>query len=252
MNRYAVKEMFRTIQGEGLRTGTVAVFVRFSGCNLWSGLARVRDAGEGPCAKWCDTAFASGEPTELEDLLDQMEALWPMKPGETRWCVLTGGEPCLQINVDLVSYLKAAGWMVAVETNGTVLCPALVGVDHVCVSPKRGIKLEVKQATELKVVLPGAWEDKDGWTEDELEEVARSGEWEYLYIQPQDYLVRQNVVASTALVPREDGRTGKLGRGEIMQAHDKHRLAVEQCIAFVNDHPEWRLSLQTNKLVGLP
>ena len=253
VNRYAVKEMFRTIQGEGSRAGAVSVFLRFSGCNLWSGIARLRETGEGPCAHWCDTKFASGEPDDLENIVEALDDLWPLDPleGCDRWVVLTGGEPMLQVNADLVHALQNANWFVALETNGTLDGPAVELCDHVCVSPKRGVALALRAATELKVVLPGAWEDDDGWKDEELSQLACEGDWSHLFVQPQDYLLRQDVVATTALVPRvQDGVMPRTS--EIDYAKQRYGRAVERCLEFVNAHPAWRLSLQTNKFVGMP
>jgi organic radical activating enzyme len=246
-NRYAIKEMFRTLQGEGSRTGCVSVFVRFSGCNLWSGLPRVRDADESPCAQWCDTAFTSGEPIETEEILERLEECWSRREKGDRWVVLTGGEPMLQVDNSLISALHNEGWKIAVETNGTIDDPVLDRVNHVCVSPKRGVILNRKRADELKVVLPGAWEFAKGWTEEELEALATSGRWSALYVQPMDYLLRQDLVAATALVPRDKG-----SQEEHEAAAMRYANAMEHCLKFINQHPQWRLSLQTNKLVGLP
>lgn len=213
-------------------------------------MPRLRETGDGPCARWCDAAFATGEPHDLDEVVAMVNDLWPDND-EERWVAITGGEPMLQLNVDLVHALHREHWLVALETNGTLDGPAIEFCDHVCVSPKRGTTLAVHAATELKVVLPGAWEADDGWTDEELGELVNNGEWEHIFVQPQDYLVRSDVVASTALVPRERGGQSPT-EAELEFARFRYDRAVEQCLEFVNTHPAWRLSLQTNKFLGMP
>jgi 7-carboxy-7-deazaguanine synthase (Cx14CxxC type) len=153
---YAVKEIFLTLQGEGAHAGRRAVFCRFAGCNLWSG--REEDRAEAQCS-FCDTDFVGLDGTrggrfpDAETLARVIEEEWG--PGsEGRWVVLTGGEPLLQVNAALVDALHGRGFMVAVETNGTVEAPA--GLDWLCVSPKAGTELRVRAGHELKLVYPQA------------------------------------------------------------------------------------------------
>lgn len=147
---YRVKELFYTVQGEGLNAGTPAVFLRFSGCNLWSG--RPGDRGLS-CSAWCDTDFLGtdgpgggvfADPGELADAVG--------RTGPVGLLVCTGGEPLLQLDFPLVRVLRDRGWTLAVETNGTHPVPP--GFDHVCVSPKVGAKLRVHAGAELKLVWP--------------------------------------------------------------------------------------------------
>jgi len=150
---YAVKEMFFTLQGEGARTGRPAVFVRFSGCNLWSG--REQDRGDAVC-QFCDTQFVGvdgdgGGKFETADALSNAAAaLWP--GGGAAYVVCTGGEPLLQLDAPLIEALHARGFEIAVETNGTIAAPA--GIDWICVSPKAGAPFVQQSGNELKLVYP--------------------------------------------------------------------------------------------------
>ena len=143
---YTVKEMFLTAQGEGMNIGRTAVFVRFAGCNLWSG--REEDRSTAVC-QFCDTDFVGGTKFALPvDLARAAASLWPM-PGP-RMAVLTGGEPLLQVDAPLIAALRAEGFWLAVETNGTQKLPGRL--DWVCVSPKAGAPLVLTEADELKLV----------------------------------------------------------------------------------------------------
>jgi 7-carboxy-7-deazaguanine synthase (Cx14CxxC type) len=154
---YAVKEIFYTLQGEGMNAGRAAVFCRFSGCNLWSG--REQDRAQAIC-KFCDTDFfgtdgdGGGKFATAEELADAIAEKWPRDVGGQRFVVCTGGEPLLQVDAELIAALHRRGFWIAVETNGTVAVPA--GVDWVCVSPKADATLVVTRGDELKVVYPQA------------------------------------------------------------------------------------------------
>lgn len=183
-----VREVFATMQGEGSMAGAPAVFVRLSGCNLWSGLAHLRHAGTGACAGWCDTDFAKGtryEPQEVVDTVLRLCDGWA-RP----FVVVSGGEPCLQLRAAsgelLVRALQDAGAAVAVETNGTVEADVLGSLQHVTVSPKALratgkdalAHVRVRTGTDLKVVAPQ-------WGDEELH--AMNG-WAFAhrYVQPLD------------------------------------------------------------------
>jgi 7-carboxy-7-deazaguanine synthase (Cx14CxxC type) len=143
-----VKEIFLTAQGEGANIGRTAVFLRFAGCNLWSG--REEDRANAIC-KFCDTDFVGGSRfADADSLVDQAAALWPM--AGDRFTVLTGGEPLLQVDAALLAALRSRGFSIAVETNGTQPLPG--PIDWVCVSPKAGAPLVLEQADELKLVYP--------------------------------------------------------------------------------------------------
>jgi 7-carboxy-7-deazaguanine synthase len=152
---YAVKELFYSLQGEGVNAGKPAVFCRFAGCNLWSG--REEDRASAVC-KFCDTDFVGTDGThggKFETpaaLAAAVDRLWP--GGGAKFVVLTGGEPALQADVPLVAALHERGFAVAVETNGTLPLPS--GLDWICVSPKAGTELKVRSGNELKLVYPQA------------------------------------------------------------------------------------------------
>jgi 7-carboxy-7-deazaguanine synthase len=147
---YVVKELFLTVQGEGANIGRVAVFIRFAGCNLWSG--REEDRAKAVC-RFCDTDFVGGERFASADrLADAALKTWQAASSDRRMAVLTGGEPLLQVDTALVAALKQHGFTIAVETNGTQPIPA--PIDWVCVSPKAGAPLVLDHADELKLVYP--------------------------------------------------------------------------------------------------
>jgi 7-carboxy-7-deazaguanine synthase len=146
---YAVKEIFYTLQGEGANMGRAAVFLRFAGCNLWSG--REQDRATATC-RFCDTDFVGGRRYELDALTEAAAALWPDGVNHP-FIVLTGGEPALQIDAELVQALKRRKFEIAIETNGTIEIASL-RLDWTCVSPKAGTELRVRTADEIKLVFP--------------------------------------------------------------------------------------------------
>jgi 7-carboxy-7-deazaguanine synthase (Cx14CxxC type) len=210
---YAVKEIYYTLQGEGFHTGKPAVFLRFTGCNLWTG--REEDRPTAIC-RFCDTDFVGvdgpggGSFASAEDLAAALRSEWPQEesPGANPFAVLTGGEPLLQLDHALVAALHADGFEIAVETNGTIAAPE--GLDWICVSPKAGAELVQTSGDELKLVFPQAGAAPESY--DGLE-------FRYRFLQPMD--------------------------GPDLQRHTD--LAIEYCVA----HPEWRLSIQTHKLLGI-
>jgi len=162
---YAVKEIFLTLQGEGVHSGRRAVFCRFAGCNLWSG--REEDRATAQC-RFCDTDFVGmngpggGRFADAAALADAVARTWG--DGGRRFVVLTGGEPMLQVDAALLDALHARGFAVAMESNGTV--PALPGLDWLCVSPKAGTEVVQRAGDELKLVWPQAGMDPsamEGW-----------------------------------------------------------------------------------------
>ncbi len=209
---YAVKEIFYTLQGEGAQTGRPAVFCRFAGCNLWTG--RESDRATAVCG-FCDTDFlgtdgpGGGRFPSAESLARAVAAAWPPDAGGRPLVVCTGGEPLLQLDHDLVGALHAAGFEIAVETNGTQIPPA--GLDWICVSPKAGAELRLREGSELKLVYPQAGAEPERFT---------GLRFRHFFLQPMDG-------------PEREGNT---------------RRALAYCLA----HPQWRLSLQTHKLLGIP
>ncbi len=174
---YAVKEAFLTLQGEGVQAGSRAVFLRFAGCNLWSG--READRATAQC-NFCDTDFVGtdgpggGKFAEAKLLAAQVEALWG-EGEDRRLVVITGGEPMLQLDEALIEALHARGFRVAVESNGTL--PATPGIDWLCISPKAGTEVVQRSGNELKLVWP-----QQGIDPAELER----WEFEHFLIQPMD------------------------------------------------------------------
>lgn len=207
---YAVKEIFKTIQGEGAQAGKVSVFCRFSGCNLWSG--REEDRLKSVC-QFCDTDFVGidgtfgGRYVTAEDLVQVICQVWGSER-EHRYVVLTGGEPGLQIDPGLVHSLHAENFTIAVETNGTIDLP--YGLDWICVSPKAGAKLKLTAGDELKLVYP------------------QQG------LQPSDF---SHLLFKRFSLQPMDGR----------DVRENTSLAIDYCMK----HPQWSLSTQTHKQLGI-
>lgn len=208
---YAIKEIYYTLQGEGFHAGRAAVFLRFSGCNLWSG----REEGRaGAVCDFCDTDFfgtdgpSGGKYPCPETLADAVTCLCP---GDyPPFVVCTGGEPLLQLDDDLLFALQDRGCEVAVETNGTVSLPG-TRPDWITVSPKARTALKITEGDELKLVYPQP---------DALPERFERLAFEHFFLQPMD---GPHLAENT-------------------------RLAVDYC----KQHPQWRLSVQTHKVVGIP
>lgn len=189
---YAVKEMFLTLQGEGVHAGRRAVFVRFAGCNLWSG--REEDRNKAIC-RFCDTDFVGtdgvggGRFADAGALADAATAHWG-EGATNRFVVLTGGEPMLQIDDALIETLHARGFMIAMESNGTIL--AHPNLDWVCISPKAGSHVLQRSGDELKLVWPQPGSD-----------INAMERWDFCHflIQPLDSEVAEaNCAAAVALV----------------------------------------------------
>lgn len=210
---YTVREMYFTLQGEGARSGRPAVFLRFAGCNLWSG--READRASAVC-RFCDTEFVGtggpggGKFESAEALAAAARSHWPAHSGAP-YVVCTGGEPLLQLDTPAIDALHAAGFEIGVETNGTIAAPA--GIDWICVSPKASAELVQKTGDELKLVFP------------QREDAAQPArfvhlEFDHFYLQPLDDARRAENTAA----------------------------AAHYCL----QNPSWKLSLQTHKLIGLP
>ena len=210
---YAVKEIFLTLQGEGVHAGRRAVFLRFAGCKSWTG--REEDRTSAVC-QFCDTDFVgmdgeNGGRYEASELAAKVAALWG-DGREHRYVVMTGGEPMLQVDDALVDALHAQGFTIAIESNGTIA--AHPGIDWLCISPKAGSEVVQRRGNELKLVWPQQGSDiaaMEGWGFDNF------------LIQPMD--------------------SGDSGVNE-----SNRKAAIE----FVSQNPKWRLSLQNHKLLGLP
>lgn len=147
---YTVKELFYTLQGEGIQAGRPAVFLRFSGCNLWTG--REEDRAKATC-RFCDTDFVGGEKyVDAEAVAAAAARLWPKGGGGFPYVVVTGGEPSLQLDDALILALHRQGFEIGVESNGTHPLPQ--GIDWICISPKAGTSLVVISGDELKLIYP--------------------------------------------------------------------------------------------------
>lgn len=175
---FFIKEIFKSIQGEGFFSGKSAVFVRFTGCNLWNGLVKDR---ENALCQFCDTDFLgtngqNGGYYSLNDLLNKIDKIWNQKKLiNNKFIVLTGGEPMLQVNKKLVESLKKRGYFVSVETNGTIQFD--IDFDWVCVSPKQRTKWKVISGDELKVIFPQQAFDLN---------MLKKLNFKYFFLQPMD------------------------------------------------------------------
>jgi 7-carboxy-7-deazaguanine synthase (Cx14CxxC type) len=188
---YAVKECFLTLQGEGVQSGARAVFLRFAGCNLWSGREQDRETAQ---CTFCDTDFVGtdgeggGKFTTADQLAEKVEDMWASDSKE-RLVVITGGEPMLQLDSALIDALHSRGFRVAVESNGTL--PAVPGIDWLCISPKAGTDVVQRKGDELKLVWP-----QQGIDPAELE----SWDFANFLVQPMDCADREAAIhASIAL-----------------------------------------------------
>jgi len=208
---YTVKEIFYTLQGEGANTGRPAVFCRFAGCNLWSGLERDRKTA---ICKFCDTDFVwngtadGGKFSSPVGLAQAVADKWPPQADGVPLVVCTGGEPLLQLDVDLISAFHVLGFEIAVETNGSLPAPA--GIDWVCVSPKANANLVLREGNEIKLVFP-----QEGAAPELYEDLA----FQHFYLQPMDG-------------PELEKNT---------------REAIEYCKA----RPRWWVSIQVHKIIGI-
>ena len=209
---YSIKEIYYTIQGEGFHTGRPAVFLRFTGCNLWSGLEK--DRTDAVC-NFCDTDFVGingpggGKFKTANLLAERAFSFWPKNSYAEPYVVCTGGEPLLQMDQSFIDAFHHIGFKIAIETNGTVIPPK--NIDWICVSPKIGSKLILKKGNELKLVYP-----QSNGQPKQFEDL----EFDHFSLQPMD---GSNIEENT-----------------------------RETIAFCHEHPHWRLSLQTHKFLGIP
>ena len=211
---YSVKEIYYTLQGEGARSGRPSVFLRFAGCNLWSG--REKHRAEAVC-RFCDTEFVGtdgpggGKFETAAELAIAVSQLWPAaSEGDTRYVVCTGGEPLLQLDAGLIAALHTAGFEIGVESNGTLVAPD--GIDWLCISPKGSAPLVQRSGDEMKLVYP----------QEEAE--AQPGKFadlkfRHFFLQPLDDANRD----------------------------ENTRRAVDYCLR----HPRWMLSVQSHKVLGI-
>jgi len=227
---YTVKEIYYTLQGEGHHTGRPAIFCRFAGCNLWTGLERDRKSA---ICQFCDTDFVGtggpggGKFRTASDLAKAVKAKWPSReisaggskgsadcaspvtaPG-TPYVVCTGGEPLLQLDDALIAAFHAEGLEIAIETNGTIKAPD--GIDWICVSPKIGADLVQTSGDEIKLVYP-----QTGGEPEQFEGL----DFAHFYLQPMD--------------------------------SPQQRRNIGMVVDYCKDHPRWSMSLQTHKVMDIP
>ena len=206
---YRIKEIFFTQQGEGKNTGKDFIFVRFSGCNLWSGKEKNRASA---VCSFCDTDFygtdgINGGKYLVKELIEKIKSLWISADSQIR-VVLTGGEPLLQVDKPLIDALKNEDIYIAVETNGTLEAPD--GIDWICMSPKANTEIKLKKGSELKVVYP-----QKNLNPDDFNVL----DFKNFYIQPMD-----------------------------SQSYEDN---VSQAVKYCMRNPNWKLSLQTHKILGI-
>ncbi|HBI84429.1 7-carboxy-7-deazaguanine synthase [Orrella sp. NBD-18] len=208
---YSVKEIFYTLQGEGGQAGCAAVFLRFAGCNLWTGLEK--DRAQAVC-QFCDTDFVGtngtlgGKYKTAIELVEVIDREWPAGYSESKLVVCTGGEPLLQLDDALIRELHDHGFRIAVETNGTITAPS--GIDWICVSPKSDAPLNQDHGQEIKLVYP---------QKNVRPELFENLNFKHFFLQPMDGPDQATNIA----------------------------LTIQYCM----NHPKWRLSLQSHKLTGI-
>lgn len=210
---YSVKEIFYTLQGEGLQAGMPAVFCRMAGCNLWSG--REVDRSQAVC-QFCDTDFVGTDGTlggkyrDASALAETILQCWPAQDHDHRLVVITGGEPLLQVDEALILALHKRGFRIAVETNGSIKAPS--GLDWICVSPKAGAAWVQTSGNELKLVYP-----QPGLMPEDVQRDAL--QFDHFLLQPMD--------------------------------GPNQRQNIRDAIAYCQANPGWRLSVQNHKVIGI-
>jgi 7-carboxy-7-deazaguanine synthase (Cx14CxxC type) len=207
--KYRIKEIFFTQQGEGKNTGKDFIFVRFSGCNLWSGQEKHRASA---ICKFCDTDFygtdgINGGKYQAKELIEKIKSLWISADSQIR-VVLTGGEPLLQVDKGLISALNKENIYIALETNGTLEAPD--GIDWICMSPKANTEIKLRKGSEVKVVYPQKNLNPDNFN---------VLDFKNFYIQPMD--------------------------------SENYEDNVSQSVKYCMQNPNWKLSLQTHKILGI-
>ena len=208
---YKIKEIYFTLQGEGFQAGRPSIFIRFSGCNLWSGMEKDRNSA---ICNWCDTDFVgtdgpNGGKYSVTQIKKILLKLWPDKNLEKPYVVCTGGEPLLQLDEELIKEIHEIGFEIGLETNGTLLPPS--GIDWICVSPKAKTDLILTSGNELKFVYP-----QISLNPKRYEKL----DFDYFFIQPMDG-INQNI-------------------------------NIKKSKEFIMKNPQWSLSLQTHKIMGIP
>ena len=205
---YRVNEIFFTLQGEGAHSGIPAVFVRFSGCNLR--------------CPWCDTDFADYKEMSASEIVAEMLSLYDVPNERRKMCVITGGEPSLQVDTQLIEALHKAGFYICIETNGTRPLPD--GIDWITCSPKEGTEIALKKVNEVKVVFTGTY-DPEIWRSE--------FEAEHWMLQPLRY------------------NGDLLMESGIDEWSEDNNDNLDETVRYILAHPFWRLSVQLHKIAGL-
>ena len=212
---YSVKEIYYTLQGEGQHTGRPAVFLRFSGCNLWSGREKDRETA---ICRFCDTDFrgvngvGGGKYSTAQDLVEKVILNWPKtKRNIAPYVICTGGEPLLQLDKDLIDEFHRKSFEIGIETNGTIRAPE--NIDWICVSPKASSILKQTSGNEIKLVYPQIEKSAAPHLFQELD-------FDYFFLQPLD--------------------------------DDNLKLNTKASIEYCLKNPQWKLSIQSHKILGLP
>lgn len=211
---YSIKEVFYSLQGEATHAGRPAIFCRFSNCNLWTGREEDRESA---ICQFCDTDFIGtdgqngGRFKDADALCKHLVEFWPANVDQHPFVVLTGGEPLLQVDEKLIDTLHQYQFEVAIETNGTKTVPN--GIDWICMSPKANAPIILDKGDELKLVYPQT---------ELMPEAVADLDFNHFYLQPMD------------------DKDPKITQQNVKQA-------VEYCLK----NPQWQLSLQTHKLLGI-
>tara|TARA_B100000427_G_C15502316_1_gene592561 strand:- start:926 stop:1555 length:630 start_codon:yes stop_codon:yes gene_type:complete len=208
---YKIKEIYFTLQGEGFHTGRPSIFIRFSGCNLWSGIEKDRNMA---LCNWCDTDFVgtngpNGGKYSVDQIKKILIKLWPKDNHKRPYAICTGGEPLLQLDKKLIEGIHAIGFEIGIETNGSIKPPP--GIDWICVSPKANADFILTSGNELKLVFP-----QNKVNPRKYEKL----NFDYFFIQPMDGI--------------------------------NQKVNIKKSKEFVMKNPQWSLSLQTHKIIGIP
>ena len=211
---YSIKEIFFTLQGEGAHSGRAAIFLRFAGCNLWTG--REEDRYKAIC-QFCDTDFVGtdgengGKYETAEMVANLVDKIWcdHTENQNRKYIVCTGGEPLLQIDAPFIDALHQKGFTIAIESNGTIKAP--IGIDWICISPKKGAPILQTSGSELKFVYP-----QEGFEPQQFESL----DFQNFFIQPMD--------------------------------NENYEENLIKCVVFCQTNPKWSLSLQTHKIINIP
>lgn len=245
--QYIVRKIEDALIGEGTMAGTRVVRIVFGGCNYWDGTAEGRSKGQAACSKWCDEDFNStcSKSMTAEAIADKAESI--LEDKENQWVLLTGGEPLMFVDEELILTLADYGIKIYLETNCSIQVSrdVLRTIDYISARPKlergKNGKLQVPAlgvvtANELVITLPGSIDGK-GWSDEQLHEIEMDGDWDNLYVVPMDPTDQRTVLVTHL-------------RGGY-ERPDELDAAVKRCLEWVREHPKWKISVQLNKVLNL-